>query len=91
VRFDRRNQRPFVRANRCEITAPLREVHRGLDVRGGQIPARRSTRKIRTGIANARVYAGIYPRGEVIYEPVRRQVTLRDITRHTVGFSSRKR
>jgi CubicO group peptidase (beta-lactamase class C family) len=36
--------------------------------------------------ANMRVYAGIDPHGEVIYEPVRRQVTLRDITRHTAGF-----
>jgi CubicO group peptidase (beta-lactamase class C family) len=36
--------------------------------------------------ANMRVYAGIDPHGEVIYEPVHRQVTLRDITRHTVGF-----
>jgi len=36
--------------------------------------------------ANMRVYAGIDPRGEVIYDPVHRQVTLRDITRHTAGF-----
>jgi CubicO group peptidase (beta-lactamase class C family) len=38
--------------------------------------------------ANMRVYAGIDPHGEVIYEPVRRPVTLRDITRHTAGFYS---
>jgi CubicO group peptidase (beta-lactamase class C family) len=36
--------------------------------------------------ANMRVYAGINPHGEVIYEPVQRPVTIRDITRHTVGF-----
>jgi CubicO group peptidase (beta-lactamase class C family) len=36
--------------------------------------------------ANMRVYAGIDPRDEIIYEPVRRPVTLRDITRHTAGF-----
>src|SRR5450631_241413 len=36
--------------------------------------------------ANMRVYAGIDQRGEVIYDPVHRQVTLRDITRHTAGF-----
>ncbi|HLZ96925.1 MAG TPA: serine hydrolase domain-containing protein, partial [Steroidobacteraceae bacterium] len=36
--------------------------------------------------ADMRVYAGIDPHGEVIYEPVRRPVTLRDITRHTAGF-----
>jgi CubicO group peptidase (beta-lactamase class C family) len=38
--------------------------------------------------ANLHVYAGIDPRGEVIYEPVHRPVTVRDITRHTVGFYS---
>ena len=36
--------------------------------------------------AHMRVYAGIDPQGEVIYEPVRRPVTIRDLTRHTVGF-----
>jgi CubicO group peptidase (beta-lactamase class C family) len=36
--------------------------------------------------ANLRVYAGIDPHGEVIYAPLRRPVTIRDITRHTVGF-----
>jgi CubicO group peptidase (beta-lactamase class C family) len=32
------------------------------------------------------VYAGIDPHGEVIYEPVHRPITVRDITRHTAGF-----
>lgn len=36
--------------------------------------------------ANMRVYAGIDPHGEMIYQPVQRAVTIRDITRHTVGF-----
>jgi CubicO group peptidase (beta-lactamase class C family) len=36
--------------------------------------------------ANLRVYAGIDPHGEVIYEPVRRAMTIRDLTRHTAGF-----
>jgi len=38
--------------------------------------------------ANLRVYAGMNTRGEVVYEPVSRPVTIRDITRHTVGFYS---
>ncbi len=36
--------------------------------------------------ANLRVYAGIDPHGEVIYETLRRPVTIRDLTRHTAGF-----
>jgi CubicO group peptidase (beta-lactamase class C family) len=36
--------------------------------------------------ANLRVYAGIDPHGEVVYEALRRPVTIRDITRHTAGF-----
>src|SRR5262249_54495344 len=36
--------------------------------------------------ANLRVYAGIDPHGDVIYAPLHRPVTIRDITRHTVGF-----
>lgn len=38
--------------------------------------------------AHMRVYAGIDPHGEVMYEPVHRPVTIRDITRHTVGFAA---
>ncbi len=36
--------------------------------------------------ANMRVYAGIDAHGDVIYEPVHRPLTIRDITRHTAGF-----
>lgn len=36
--------------------------------------------------ANMKVYAGIDPHGDVIYEPVHRPITVRDITRHTAGF-----
>jgi CubicO group peptidase (beta-lactamase class C family) len=36
--------------------------------------------------ANLRVYAGMDPRGEVVYAPPRRPVTIRDLTRHTAGF-----
>jgi CubicO group peptidase (beta-lactamase class C family) len=36
--------------------------------------------------ANMRVYAGIDTHGEVVYEPVHRPITIRDITRHTAGF-----
>ncbi len=36
--------------------------------------------------ATMKVYAGIDPHGDVIYEPVHRPITVRDITRHTAGF-----
>jgi len=36
--------------------------------------------------ADMKVYAGIDPRGEIIYEPVHRPINVRDITRHTAGF-----
>ena len=36
--------------------------------------------------ADMRVYAGIDPHGELIYEPVHRPITVRDVTRHTSGF-----
>lgn len=36
--------------------------------------------------ANLRVYAGLDAQGNVIYEPLHREVTIRDLTRHTAGF-----
>ena len=36
--------------------------------------------------AHMRVYGGIDADGQVIYVPVQRSITLRDITRHTAGF-----
>ncbi len=36
--------------------------------------------------ANLRVYAGMDARGEVVYETLHRPVSIRDLTRHTVGF-----
>jgi CubicO group peptidase (beta-lactamase class C family) len=36
--------------------------------------------------ANLRVYAGMDANGEVVYEMLRRPVTIRDLTRHTAGF-----
>jgi CubicO group peptidase (beta-lactamase class C family) len=36
--------------------------------------------------ANLRVYAGLDAHGEVVYEALRRPVSIRDITRHTAGF-----
>jgi len=40
--------------------------------------------------ADVRVYAGIDTHGEVIYQPVSRPITIRDITRHTAGYPKNK-
>jgi CubicO group peptidase (beta-lactamase class C family) len=36
--------------------------------------------------ANLRVYAGTDAQGHPVYEPLRRAITIRDLTRHTAGF-----
>ncbi len=36
--------------------------------------------------ANLRVYAGVDAQGVPVYEPLRRPITIRDLTRHTAGF-----
>jgi CubicO group peptidase (beta-lactamase class C family) len=36
--------------------------------------------------ANLRVYAGLDAHGNPVYEPPRRAITIRDLTRHTAGF-----
>lgn len=38
---------------------------------------------------NMTVYAGVDSKGKVITEPLKREVTIRDITRHTAGFPNR--
>lgn len=39
--------------------------------------------------ANMKVYQGVDSDGEMILEPLNRPITIRDITRHTAGFSTR--
>jgi CubicO group peptidase (beta-lactamase class C family) len=36
--------------------------------------------------ANMKVYKGVDAKGKLIVEPVKREITIRDITRHTAGF-----
>ena len=38
--------------------------------------------------ANMKVYQGVDSDGEMILEPLNRPITIRDITRHTAGFST---
>ena len=38
--------------------------------------------------ANMQVYTGVDENGEMILEPAKRQITIRDITRHTAGFAN---
>ncbi|MGB5553180.1 MAG: serine hydrolase domain-containing protein [Flavobacteriaceae bacterium] len=39
--------------------------------------------------ANMTVYTGVDDKGQVLSEPLKREITIRDITRHTAGFPNR--
>lgn len=38
--------------------------------------------------SNMTVYTGVYAKGKVLTEPLGREITVRDVTRHTAGFSN---
>jgi CubicO group peptidase (beta-lactamase class C family) len=86
---DRESGKPMTRDTLVQIfsmTKPITGVAFMMLYEEGKFRLDDPLEKYAPEFANAHVYAGIDPHGDVIYEPVRRQVTLRDITRHTVGF-----
>jgi CubicO group peptidase (beta-lactamase class C family) len=86
---DRESGKPMARDTLVQIfsmTKPITGVAFMMLFEEGKFQLDDPLAKYAPEFANMRVYAGIDPHGEVIYEPVSRQVTLRDITRHTVGF-----
>jgi CubicO group peptidase (beta-lactamase class C family) len=86
---DRESGKPMTRDTLVQIfsmTKPITGVAFMMLYEEGKFQLDDPLEKYAPEFANMRVYAGIDPHGEIIYERARRLVTLRDVTRHTVGF-----
>ncbi len=86
---DRESGKPMTRDTLVQIysmTKPITGVAFMMLYEEGKFRLDDPLEKYAPEFANMRVYAGIDPHGEIIYEPVRRPISLRDITRHTAGF-----
>jgi CubicO group peptidase (beta-lactamase class C family) len=86
---DREAGKPMTRGTLVQIfsmTKPITGVALMSLYEAGKFQLDDPLAKYAAEFADLRVYAGIDTHGEVVYEALRRPVTIRDITRHTAGF-----
>jgi CubicO group peptidase (beta-lactamase class C family) len=86
---DREARKPMTRETMVQIfsmTKPITGVALMSLYEAGKFQLDEPLAEYAPEFANLRVYAGIDTHGEVLYEALRRPVTIRDITRHTAGF-----
>jgi CubicO group peptidase (beta-lactamase class C family) len=86
---DREAGKPMTRATLTQIysmTKPIVGVALMTLYEAGKFQLDDPLSKFAPEFANLRIYAGMDTHGEVVYEPPRRAVTIRDLTRHTAGF-----
>jgi CubicO group peptidase (beta-lactamase class C family) len=86
---DREAGRPMTRDTLVQIqsmTKPITGVALMTLYEAGKFQLDDPLSKYLPQFASLHVYAGMDTRGEVIYEALRRPVTIRDLTRHTTGF-----
>jgi CubicO group peptidase (beta-lactamase class C family) len=86
---DREAGKPMTRDTMVQIfsmTKPITGVALMSLYEAGKFQLDEPLSKYLPEFANLRVYAGMDTHGEVLYEALRRPVTIRDITRHTAGF-----
>src|SRR5580698_3777582 len=86
---DRESGKPMTRGTLVQIfsmTKPITGVALMSLYEAGKFQLDDPLAKYAPEFADLRVYAGIDAHGEMVYEPLHRPVTIRDITRHTAGF-----
>ena len=86
---DREAGKPMARDTLVQIfsmTKPISGVALMSLYEAGKFQLDEPVSKYIPDFAKLKVYGGIDAHGEVIYEALRRPITIRDITRHTAGF-----
>ncbi len=87
---DREAHRPMTRDTIVHIrsmTKPIAGVALMTFYESGKFKLDDPLSKFLPEFANMKVYAGLDRKGEVVYEPANRPITIRDIVRHTAGLS----
>ncbi|MEZ4811636.1 MAG: serine hydrolase domain-containing protein [Allomuricauda sp.] len=86
------NQKPMARNTLVQIfsmTKPVTGVALMTLYEEGKFKLDDALEKYAPEFANMQVYKGVDSTGAMILEPIRRPITIQDLTRHTAGFSTR--